>query len=98
MDTQTLLQEQMKEFNKQFDSVEFLHGVPVSLPPKISEAIKQWHTQSIKQILQAEVQYLCGQIPEACDCTGAKFECEHWGRHQAITNQINRLTYIIEML
>jgi len=105
MTTQTLLQEQRDEFYKKFEVLE--------LDPEIrgiGDDILNWHTQSIKQILQAEVERLKESLPQIKSIydmekpisdedmkhlASAPFDL---GRLDAITDQINRLTYIIEML
>lgn len=112
MDTQTLLQEQMKEFDKKFVSLFDGEACEDSSCTHYhaEEAIKQWHKESIKQILQAEIKRL-----EKTKVTDKKGFVEFFfgdgkketirchtnmasGFNMAIDDQIDRLTHIIEML
>ncbi len=45
----------------------------------ITESTQFWHT-ALNQ-LWLELEKL---RPGTCDCTGAKYECEHWGSHETL--------------
>lgn len=105
MNTQTLLQEQRDEIQKYVKSLKlqikmtgFKGCVGCGITP-----------ESIKQILQAEVEYLKTKFKREPCPEPINYPDYEYSRHylilkqidaynQAITDQINRLTHIIKML
>lgn len=71
------------------------------LDAKLKEFIEQELTQK-DQEHKAELESIKKEIDmnrnEACDCTGAKFECEHWGFNQALDYSISILDSHINKL
>jgi len=119
MDTQTLLQEQIKEFKKKFtygvlfsasSDLSSGKGIRFSKVNQDPQEILDWHKASIKQILQVEVEHLRrtykngldGIAPEVVNTLETiqkhYIQGESIGYNDAITDQINRLTHIIETL
>jgi len=52
----------------------------------VDESLKSHISETIHQILQAVEEEVGKLDPPPCDCTGAKFECEHWGRHETASD------------
>jgi len=71
----------------------------------VAESIIDFIEQELKlkdQEHKAELESIKKEIDmnrnEACDCTGAKFECEHWGFNQALDYSISILDSHINKL
>lgn len=59
--------------------------------PKIKQAL-------LKQFIDELIEFEENMLPDECDCTGAKYECEHWGRHETINESIAHLKKLKEEL
>lgn len=84
---QRVIEESNKVFDEKFTSVwSSKHGELIRIPDGIKGSIKSHISETIRQVLQAVEEEVEKLDPPPCDCTGAKFECEHWGRHETVSD------------
>lgn len=58
-------------------------------------AIENWLHHAFTDLLNMQKKEIAlmleGMRPNACDCMGASYECEHWGKHELIDDAITKL-------
>jgi len=97
-----LIEEQEKEFErselcKRITTTE-MYAINHGFPEWKGESVMDWHKQSLKQFIDELIEFEENMLPDECDCTGAKYECEHWGRHETINESIAHLKELKEQL
>jgi len=95
-----LIEQQREEFEDLFCDREMVvkDGITQIKYKPTQDAIFDWHKQSLKQFIDELIEFEENMLPDECDCTGAKYECEHWGRHETINESIAHLKELKEQL
>ena len=63
--------------------LECWQGDKKDMPP-IMEKCADWWIDKLNTTLKEIEEEVEKMRPHSCDCSGAKYECEHWGRHEII--------------
>ncbi len=51
----------------------------------ICKPISSSNTDILKKVIADINQWAEERYPDSCDCVGAKYECEHWGRSETLS-------------
>lgn len=74
----------VEEFKEKFDQVEFLHGVPVSMPMDTQNEMLAFLTQSLKHLAKQKDEEFLGRIDnmekpvQEVGCSGTHDEGQEW--------------------
>jgi hypothetical protein len=71
------------EFDKEFDPIEHWQG-----DKWVTDKLKHFISSLLAKQQEEFVKMIEDRRPNACDCVGGEYNCEHWGKHELIDDVI----------